>query len=246
MLIVIVRRLLLSIATLLALTALLFFSVTAILGTPATMMLGEDASLQAIAELNARYGFDRPLHVQYFDWLGKALAGDFGRSYTTRDPVAAAIAGTLPVTLELAAWSILLAVLGATAFNSLPAPKPIRSFMLTLNLIGVTMPNFIIGICLIFFFSVQLGWLPSTGWVPWSEGVGPHLRHMLMPVLTLSAYYFGAFSFVYRAEFCEVLKKLYIRTARAKGLSRTKVGFKHALPNAVLPVITLAGLSMGH
>src|SRR5262245_38903368 len=141
MLIVIVRRLLLSIATLVALTALLFFSVTAILGTPATMMLGEDASLRAIADLNARYGFDRPLHVQYLDWLGKALAGDFGRSYTTQDPVAAAIAGTLPVTLELAAWSILFAVLGATALNSLPAaPRLIRSFVLILNLIGVTMP----------------------------------------------------------------------------------------------------------
>ena len=93
---------------------------------------------------------------------------------------------------------------------------------------------------------MQLGWLPTTGWVPWSDGVLAHLRHMIMPVLTLSAYYFGAFSLVYRAEFSDVYQRLYIRTARAKGLSPVKVAFKHALPNAILPVITFAGLSMGH
>jgi peptide/nickel transport system permease protein len=94
--------------------------------------------------------------------------------------------------------------------------------------------------------SVTLGWLPTTGWVPWSEGALSHIKHLVMPVLTLSAYYFGAFSVVYRAELKDAYSKLYIRTARAKGLSEGKVAFKHALPNAVLPVITFAGLSMGH
>jgi peptide/nickel transport system permease protein len=243
----IARRLLLAIPTLLALTALLFFSITKLLGTPATMMLGEDASPAAIAELNARYGFDRPAHVQYFDWLGKAVTGDFGRSYTSQDPVGAAIAGALPVTLELACWSILLAVVAATGLNSLPNARPLlRRLVVFANLVGITTPNFILGIGLIFLFSVQLGWLPTTGWAPWSDGIGTHLRHMIMPVLTLSAYYFGAFSLVYRVEFADVYRRLYIRTARAKGLSPTKVAFKHALPNAILPVITFAGLSMGH
>jgi ABC-type microcin C transport system permease subunit YejB len=129
MLTVIVRRLLLGVPTLLALTALLFFSVTTILGTPASMMLGEDASPKAIAELNARYGFDRPAYVQYFDWLGRALTGDFGRSYTSQDPVGAAIAGALPVTLELSAWAILLAVTAAVGLNSLPNRPALRRFV---------------------------------------------------------------------------------------------------------------------
>lgn len=243
----IARRLLLAIPTLLALTALLFFSITKILGTPASMMLGEDASPKAIAELNARYGFDRPAYVQYFDWLTRAMTGDFGRSYTSQDPVGAAIAGALPVTVELALWAIFLAVLAATALNSLPnAPPALRRLVVFANLVGITTPNFILGICLILLFSVHLGWLPTTGWVPWSEGIVAHLRHIIMPVLTLSAYYFGAFSLVYRVEFSDVYRRLYIRTARAKGLSPAKVAFKHALPNAVLPVITFAGLSMGH
>src|SRR5437868_8589608 len=130
MLIVIGRRLLLAVPTLLALTALLFFSVTTILGTPASMMLGEDASPKAIAELNALYGFDRPAYVQYFDWLAKALTGDFGRSYTSQDQVGAAIAGALPVTLELSAWAILLAVLAAVGLNSVPNARVTRRFVI--------------------------------------------------------------------------------------------------------------------
>jgi peptide/nickel transport system permease protein len=247
MLTVIVRRLLLAIPTLLLLTALLFASVTTILGTPATMMLGEEANPKAIAELNARYGFDRPVHVQYVEWLGKALTGDFGRSYTSQDPVATAIAAAFPVTLELSCWAMLLAVLATVVLNSIPNQSSVfRKVVVFANLIGITTPNFILGIGLIFLFSVELGWLPTTGWVPWSDGVLEHLRHMIMPVLTLSAYYFGAFSLVYRVEFADVSRRLYIRTARSKGLSPATVAFKHAMPNAILPVITLAGLSMGH
>ena len=244
---VIVRRLVLAVPTLLLLTSLLFVSVTKLLGTPATMMLGEEASPKAIAELNARYGFDRPVHVQYFEWLGKALTGDFGRSYTSQDPVGTAIANAFPVTLELSCWAILLAVVAAVVLNSIPSPSSVlRKVVVFANLIGLKTPNFILGIGLIFVFSVELGWLPTTGWVPWSDGVLDHLRHMIMPVLTLSAYYFGAFSLVYRVEFADVYRRLYIRTARSKGLSPATVAFKHAMPNAILPVITLAGLSMGH
>jgi peptide/nickel transport system permease protein len=209
------------------------------------MMLGEDASPSAVAELNARYGFDRPAYVQYVSWLGKALTGDFGRSYTSQDPVGGAIAGALPVTLELSGWAILLAVVAAVGLNSLPNMPRVRGIVVVANLVGITMPNFFIGITLIFLFSVELGWLPTTGWAPWSDGVVEHVRHLIMPVLTLSAYYFGAFSLVYRAEFGDVYQRLYIRTARAKGLPPLTVAFKHALPNAILPVITFAGLSMG-
>src|SRR5262245_49020731 len=247
MLSIAVRRALLAVPTVVALTALLFFSVTLILGSPATMMLGEDASPRAIAELNARYGFDRPAHVQYLDWMARALQGDFGRSFTSQEPVARAVAAALPVTIELALWSIALALVGAIVLNTLPrAGRALRPLVVALNVAGITLPNFILGIGLIFLFSVTLGLLPSTGWVPWSDGIGTHLAHIAMPVVTLAAYYFGAFSLVYRAELKDTYGKLYIRTARAKGLPEGTVAFKHALPNAVLPVITIAGLSMGH
>jgi len=246
MLSVIARRLLLAIPTLLALTALLFFSVTTILGSPATMMLGEDASPAAIAALNARYGFDRPATLQYVDWLARALTGEFGRSYVSQEPVGAAIAGALPVTLELSVWAILLAVLATVGLNTMPRAAMLRRIVVLANLVGITVPNFMLGIALIFLFSVQLGWLPTTGWTPWSDGVIEHLRHMIMPVLTLSAYYFGAFSLVYRVELADVYQQAYIRTAHAKGLSPARVAYRHALPNAILPVITFAGLSMGH
>jgi peptide/nickel transport system permease protein len=247
MLKVLLVRLATAIPTVLALTALLFFSVTLLLGSPASMMLGQDASPAAIAELNARYGFDRPAYVQYFEWMGKALRGDFGRSFTSQEPVATSIKAALPVTIELACWSIGLALLGAIGLNTLPKGSRVsRPVVVLLNLIGITMPNFLIGIVLIVLFSQVLGWLPSTGWVPWSDGVLAHMRHMILPVLTLSAFYFGSFSLVYRAELKSTYSRLFIRTAKAKGVSDTGIAFKHALPNAVLPVITVAGLSMGH
>jgi peptide/nickel transport system permease protein len=246
MLTVVVRRILLAIPTMIALTALLFFSLTALLGSPAAMMLGQEASAEAIAAMNTQYGFDRPLYIQYFDWITSAIRGDFGRSHTTQQSVASAILPSVAVTLELAVLAIVLATLAAVITNTLPAGRRVLGpFVVGANLVGITVPNFMLGISFIFIFSVGLGWLPSTGWVPWSAGVLTHLKHMILPVLTLSAYYFGVFSIVYRAEYRDVEKRLFIQAARAKGVSRSRVAFRHALPNAILPVITFVGLSMG-
>ena len=229
-----------------AITSLLFFSVTSLLGSPAAVMLGQDASPQAIAALNEKYGFDRPALVQFGAWVKAALQGDLGRSYVSQQSVAAAILDCMPVTLELTAWSILLAVVMAVGLNT--APFVVRTFggvTTAAILIGITVPNFMLGISLIFLFSVGLGWLPSTGWAPWSAGPAEHLRHMLLPVLTLSAYYFGVFSIVYRAEYRDVARRMFMLVARAKGLGDWRVAFRHALPNAVLPVITFVGISLG-
>jgi peptide/nickel transport system permease protein len=210
------------------------------------MMLGLDASPQAIATLNASYGFDRPAVLQYLHWLGSALSGDLGRSYTTQQSVAGAIAACVPVTLELAFWSIALAVIAAVVCNTIPVGRRLLPpFVTAANLIGITVPNFMLGVSLIFILSVKLNLLPSTGWVPWSDGIGAHLQHMIMPVLTLSAYYFGAFSIVYRAEYLHVVQRPFIRVAHAKGLGEWRVAFRHAAPNAILPVITFVGISIG-
>jgi peptide/nickel transport system permease protein len=246
MLRLIARRALLMVLTALTVSALLFFSVTKLLGSPAGMMLGQDASPQAIAALNAQYGFDRPVLSQYLHWLGDALTGDLGRSYTTQQSVAQAIAARVPVSLELAVWSIALAVAAAIFFNTIPVARgPVQRIVAAVNLIGITVPNFMLGVSLIFLLSVQLDLLPSTGWVPWSDGAGVHLAHMVMPVLTLSSYYFGAFSIVYRAEYQNVIQRQFIGVARAKGLSEWRVAFRHAAPNAIMPVITFVGISIG-
>ncbi|MGF7160940.1 peptide/nickel transport system permease protein [Rhodoligotrophos appendicifer] len=242
----ILRRLLLMIPNIVLLTFLLFAGVTVFLGSPASVMLGQEASQEAVRQLNLEYGFDRPVVVQYLDWMGKALQGDFGRSYSTNMSVSSAVLPAMPVTLELAFWAIALAVVLTAVINSLPVGRRvIGSLSSTLSIIGITIPNFMLGISLIYVLSVQLRWLPTTGWVPWSAGVIPHLTHLIMPVLTLSAFYFGSFTLVYRAEYRMVYRQLFIRVARAKGLSETRVSFFHALPNAILPVITYVGLSLG-
>ena len=242
----IVRRVLLMLATAVAVSALLFFTMTRFLGSPAEMMLGQDASPQAIAALNAAYGFNQPAMYQYLHWLGDALTGDLGRSYTTHESVAAAIAVRIPVTLELTLWSIALAVIAAVGCNTIPVARGVLQPVVTAaNLVGITVPNFMLGVSLIFILSVKLDLLPSTGWVPWSHGIGEHLLHMIMPVLTLSAYYFGAFSMVYRAELADVMRRPFICVAEAKGLGAWRVAFRHAAPNAILPVITFVGISIG-
>ena len=246
MLTIVIRRVLLAIPTMIALTALLFFSLTALLGSPAAIMLGQDASTEAVAAINARYGFDRPLYVQYFAWITSAIHGDLGRSHVTQQSVVSAILPAIAVSLELAVLAMMLAAVTAVLSNTLPTGRRIVGpFVVSANLIAITVPNFMLGISLIFIFSVGLGWLPSTGWAPWSEGAFVHLKHLILPVLTLSAYYFGLFSIIYRAEYRDVEKRLFIQAARAKGISRSRVAFRHALPNAILPVITLIGLSMG-
>lgn len=246
MLTLVARRLLLALPNLVLISALLFFSVSGLLGDPAGMMLGQDASPAAIAELSHKMGFDRPLYVQYLSWMGSALTGDFGRSYATQESVAGALLPRIPITAELAVLAIAVATVSATVLNSLTtARRLVRPAAAFLGVLGITVPNFMLGISLIFLFSVRLGWLPTTGWSPWSDGILEHLRHELLPVLTLSAFYFGSFSLVYRAEYETVRKQLYVRVARAKGLSETAVSFKHVLPNSILPVITYIGISLG-
>ena len=246
MLTAIVRRVLLVIPNIVLLTALLFWSVFSLLGTPVEMMLGRDADPATIEALNARYGFDRPVYEQYLSWMWNALQGDFGRSYVTRQSVADAILPRILVTLEIAGLAVALAVVATAVMNSIPvARRTIGSANTGLSLVGITVPNFMLGISLIYLFSVQLGWLPTTGWVDWSEGFVTHCKHIVMPVLTLSAFFFGSFSLVYRAEYRSIQQQLFIKVTRAKGLSEWGVSFKHALPNSIMPVITYAGLSLG-
>lgn len=240
------RRILWAIPSALMISVLLFFSVAGLLGSPAAMMLGQDATAERIHELNVQMGFDKPLVVQYLHWVGNALTGDFGRSFSTHQTVAETILPRLPVTLELGVLAILVATVAAVTVNTLTVGRRVvRPVATALAVLGITLPNFALGLSLIFLFSVKLGLLPSIGWVPWSEGLWQHAKHILLPVVTLSAYYYGSLTLIYRAEFDAVRQRLFVRVAKAKGLSDSTVAFRHVLPNAILPVITYVGLSLG-
>jgi peptide/nickel transport system permease protein len=210
------------------------------------MMLGHDASLEAVAELNAKYGFDQPIWQQYLHWVGAAFRGDFGRSYASQQNVADMILPAIPVTLEISLWTIALALLTSITLNSITVGRGfIGVFSSLVSVLGVTVPNFMLGATLIYLFSVRLGWLPTTGWVPWQEGVLSHLQHLILPILTLFAFYFGSFSLIYRSEYRMVDRQLFVTVAHSKGLSRGQVSFGHILPNAILPVVTFVGISVG-
>lgn len=246
MLALIGSRIAIMIPNVVVLTFLLFAAVTSFLGTPAAIMLGEDASPEAVAELNAKLGFDGPLIFRYWDWIIHALSGDFGRSYSTQQPVSEMIASALPLTIELALWAIFVAVTGAILVNSIPIMRSfIEKLTAMVSIVGITVPNFFLGLLLIYVFAVHLRILPTTGWVSWSEGWLTHLWHMILPVATLCAFYFSSFSLVFKAEYKSVENSLFIRAARAKGISEARVSYRHILPNSVMPLITYAGMSLG-
>lgn len=240
------KRLAWAVPSVFVMSAMLFFSIAGLLGSPAIFLLGLDATPQAMAELNARLGFDRPVYVQYFDWLSRLLAGDMGTSYITRQPVSGMIFTRVPVTLELGLYSILLPAIVAVGLNTWSIGHRYSRLAIDgLAIAGITLPNFILGTFLIYGLSVNLGVLPSVGWSPWSDGVVQHFVHLVLPVLTLSGYLFGAITIIYRAELATVAAQPFARVARAKGASRRRVAFRHVMPNAVLPVVTLIGLSLG-
>lgn len=246
MIALVASRIAIMIPNVIILTFLLFAATTSFLGTPAAIMLGEDASPESVAELNAKLGFDDPLLLRYWNWMTDALSGEFGRSYSTQQPVAEMIANALPLTLELSLWAIFIAFFGAALINSATFLKGVVDrAVAAVAVVGITVPNFLLGLLLIYIFSVQLRLLPTTGWSPWSDGVIEHLKHMILPVLTLMTFYFSSFSLVYKAEYKSVQHNLFIGAARAKGLSETRISYRHILPNSILPLVTYAGLSLG-
>ena len=195
---------------------------------------------QDIEAIRRFYGFDRPIVVQYLDWLASALRGDFGRSYTLRQPVADMIFARLPVTMVLGASAIAFALLLAIPLGVLAAVQPnslVDRFALTLAVVGQAMPNFWFALTLILLLGVYWRLLPITGSDSW--------QNFVMPAIALGYYVTPAVMRLTRAGVLEVLSADYIRTARAKGLRPCTVLFKHALRNAIMPVVALAAVQFG-
>lgn len=216
------------------------FSLVRLAGDVATAIAGEGARAEDVEVIRKQYGLDRPLPVQYAEWLGRTLRGDLGRSLYFRQPVASLVFDRLPVTMTLGALSIGFALLLSIPLGVVAAMRPnswIDRAALTLAVIGQAMPSFWFALLLILWFGVQLRWLPISGSDTWA--------HFVLPAIALGYYAAPAIMRLTRAGMIEVLGADYIRTARAKGLSPASVVFKHALRNAVIPVVALAAVQLG-
>jgi peptide/nickel transport system permease protein len=242
------RRLRATVPLLFFVSLVVFSLMHALPGDPAVLFLGEEADAETLARFRTRLGFDRPLVVQYGEWLGRALQGDLGRSLRTNQPVTEAILERLPVTLELLAGALLISLGIAIPLGIISAVKRnsgVDILSTLFALVGFAMPGFWLGIILIYVFALVLRWLPPSGFVPLPAGVPQNLASLILPALTLGTALAALVARQLRSGMLEVLRQDYVRTARAKGLGQGVVVAKHALKNALIPVVTVVGLQVG-
>jgi peptide/nickel transport system permease protein len=246
-----VLRRLLAMALTVLLVSMIAFSLLLLLpGDAAIAILGEQRGRdqEAYERLRHELGLDRPLPLQYLDWLGKALRGNLGTSIRTQEPVWSGIRARLPATLWLSAGAMMLALLVAVPVGILSAVRPDSKLDVTgtvLAMSGVAMPPFWLGIVLIFVLAVWLRWLPPSGFVSPLDDPATSLKLMVMPAVTLGAGLAGVLVRQVRSALLDVLQQEYVTVARAKGLAERLVVRKHALRNALVPVVTIIGLQTG-
>ena len=242
------RRLLATIPLLFFVSLVVFSFVHVLPGDPAVLFLGEEAMPETLAQFRTRLGFDRPLTAQYAEWLGRSLQGDLGRSLRTNQPVAEAILQRLPVTLELLAAALLVSLAIAIPMGIISAVKRnsgVDLMSTVFALVGFSMPNFWLGLILIYVFALFLRWLPPSGFVPLPADLAENLRSLILPAITLGTALAALVTRQLRSGMLEVLRQDYVRTAQAKGLSQRLVVGKHALKNALIAVVTVVGLQIG-
>jgi peptide/nickel transport system permease protein len=239
---------LLSIPTILLLTLFVFGIIYLIPGDPAESLLGQSASPEAIEAFRRKMNLDDPFIVQYLGWLGRLLQGNLGFSVRTFQPVSPAIVSRLPVTLQLAVYSVFLSLVMGIPIGVLAAIRRNTVWDLAVQVIamtGLSTPSFFLAILCILLFSLKLGVLPAAGYVsPFEDALGS-LRALLLPAFSLGFIMMGSVSRMTRSAMIDVLGEDYVRTARAKGLAEVTVIYRHALKNALIPVVTLVGLRLG-
>lgn len=236
----IVKRVFLMVPVILGVSIIIFTIMSFTPGDPLVLMLGEGASNEAIAELRAELGLGDPLLVQYVRYVVKALSGDMGRSYHSNTSVASEVASRFPNTLRLTILGTIMAILIGIPVGVVSAVKQyslIDSVSLIVSMVFTSMPSFWLGLMLIMFFSLRLDLFPATGAESW--------RHFVLPSFTLAAASMASLIRMTRSTMLEVIRQDYIRTARAKGASEKRVVLRHALRNALLPVVTVIGLNFG-
>jgi peptide/nickel transport system permease protein len=251
----ILRRVVQS-AAVMAVVAFIAFGLFNFTGDPVTFMVGQDATIEDRVRLRTDLGLDLPFYVQFARFAGHAVRGDFGLSLRQGRAVSTLLRERFPATLELSLAAAVLALLvgiPAGVYTALRRGSAFAQVLLTLSLVGVSLPTFLIGILLILVFAVILGWLPSFGrgdtvafgW--WTTGLmtASGLKALILPAITLSLFQMTLIMRLVRAEMLEVLRTDYIKFARARGLSDRAIHFGHALKNTLVPVITITGLQLG-
>jgi len=242
------KRLAQLVPTLLLVSVLIFSLQQLLPGDPALAMAGEERDPAVLAQIRAQYRLDRPLYVQYVYWLGGVLSGNLGESMRLKEPVLRLIAQKFPVTLQLALMAIVIAVLIGVTAGVLSAVKKDTVLDYAVNVLalwGISTPNFWLGIMLIFLFAVHLGWLPASGFVGPRENLWLSLATSILPAFVLGNAFAAVLMRHTRSAMLQALGSDYVRTARAKGLFERAVVLKHAMRNALTPVVTLGALELG-
>lgn len=244
----IVRRFLLTIPAMLAMSVIVFFIIRLVPGDPVLVILGLRATPATIAALRGQLHLDDPIVVQYVRWLGKVLRGDLGVDIRTHELIRDQLMTRLPVTLELAVLAMIMSALIGIPLGVLAATRRrlADAGATGLGFIGVSIPDFWLGVMLILFFALVLRWLPSSGFVPMRESVWGNLSHLLLPALTLALNFAAVLTRTTRGAVLDVLNREYVRTARAKGLGERSIVVGHVMKNAAAPIATVMGLQFGY
>ncbi len=244
----ILRRIGQSIVVLFIVSVLIFSMIRLIPGDPIVVMLGEEYSLEAYQRLRTELGLDQPIVVQYLIWINNLFSGDFGYSYINHTPVSTLLYAAFLPTLSLVIGTLIVGVLIALPSGMLAAVRRNSSLdycSMGFAIVGYSMPSFWKGILLIWLFAVTLRWFPTMGYVPPWEQLGKGLWHLVLPSLTLGTFFAGLVARITRSSLLEVLEQDYIKVATAKGVKRLPIIYKHALRNALIPVVTVIGLQFG-
>ncbi|CEG25781.1 nickel ABC transporter permease [Bacillus sp. B-jedd] len=240
MLMFVLRRLLQTIPVMIGVTFVVFFIMQLVPGDPAVMLAGEGASKATVEAIREQLGLNRPLFVQYFEYLMNIFKGDLGISLKNSQPVLDEIMARLPITMELAFFSIIITIVLGMAAGIISAVKPYSltdTSVMLVALFGISLPSFWFGLMLMYFFSVKLQILPVAGW--------DSILHTILPSFTLGAGGAAIVARMTRSSMLDIIRQDYIRTARAKGVREQVIIYKHALRNALIPVITVVGLQFG-
>ncbi len=243
----ILQRLLLAIVVIWGVTFVVFMIVHIVPGDPARVILGAYASNEAVAAIHERLGLDAPFLTQYATWLSNALQGNLGSSLITSQPVAPQIAQRLLPTLQLTLASLFVGITIAFPVGIISAVRPgskLDLFASFISQIGVSIPSFWMGILLILFFSLTLGWLPPSGYTAMSDDLGSWLSHLILPAVTSGIVSASILTRFIRSSMLNVLNMNYIQTARAKGLAERTVTIRHGLRNALISIVTIIGLQV--
>ncbi len=238
-------RLVSLVLTTLAASLIVFLLMQLLPGDPAAVMLGINAEPETLAALHTQLGLDQPLWWRYFEWIGGFLAGDFGTSYTYSVPISELLGPRIMVTLPLALLSMALSVAIAIPLGVYAASRRGRAgdvLSMGAAQVGVAIPNFWLGLLLILLFALTLGWFPASGFSGWDHGILNGIRSLVLPALALALPLAAILARVTRSSVIETLGEDFVRTARAKGLTHKAALWRHAVPNALIPIVTIIGL----